>query len=171
MRHTYRKHRGGSFRGPLSYVDSTYIQPSSGQGSNMLITNGQTIRPSMLAMSGGCGCGGLPAPIAARNISRNEPLYPAIHSRLIGGTRRRSNNRKNKQNGGCGCSGTNPLSLIGGSRIQKAGFSPAIIGPLVDNFHYIAPAVGLVAYRYYDQIKSRKAKQIKKKHSKRAHKK
>jgi hypothetical protein len=30
------------------------------------------------------------------------------------------------------------------------------MGPLIDNFGYIAPVVGLVAYRYMDQIKSRK---------------
>jgi hypothetical protein len=165
MRRTYRKHRGGAFRAPLSYVDPVYSQPSSGAGSNALVASGQIIRPSMSVMNGG-GCG-LPAPIAARNISRNEPLYPAIHSRLIGGSKRKFGTRKYKRGGGCGC-GAPPLPLIGGKHTQKAGFSPAIIGPLIDNFHYIAPAVGLVAYRYYDQIKSRKTKR---KHKTRAHKK
>jgi hypothetical protein len=168
MKGTYRKHRGGAFRAPLSYVDTSYSQPSSGAGSDMLGASGQIVRPSMSVMTGGCGCGGMPAPIAARNIARNEPLYPAIHSRLIGGSKRKSKTRKHMQRGGCGCSGNPIAQLVGGKHTQKAGFSPAIIGPLVDNFHYIAPAVGLVAYRYYDQIKSKKRSR---KHNKRAHKK
>jgi hypothetical protein len=96
--------------------------------------------------------GGLPAPIASRNISRYEPLYPAIHARLIGGSKKTRKIHKKK---------------------QKGGFSPAIMGPLIDNFHYIAPAVGLVAYRYMNQIKSGKKsyKKTNRKNTKKANKK
>ncbi len=79
--------------------------------------------------------GSLPFPIAARDLSRHEPLYPAIHARLIGGAKKTRKIHRKKHRG---------------------GFSPAIIGPLIDNFHYIAPVIGLAAYKYHDMIKSSK---------------
>lgn len=138
---TNKRQRGG--RNDLSYVVPNYSIPSTSSGNNLLVPTGTIVRPSMSVIGGartkrrqrgGCGCG-LPAPIAARDISRNEPLYPAIHARLIGGRRTRKVNKK-----------------------HRGGFSPAVMGPLIDNFHYIAPAVGLVAYRYWNQIKDKKHK-------------
>jgi hypothetical protein len=80
----------------------------------------------------GAGC--LPMPIASRNIARNEPLYPAIHARFA--------------------------NMIGGRRTRKlrGGFSPSIMGPLIDSFHYIAPAVGLVAYKFLNEKRSKSKK-------------
>jgi hypothetical protein len=92
--------------------------------------------------------GGFSFPIATRNLSRHEPLYPAIHARLIGGanvTYKKYKTKYNKVN-----------------KTYKGGFNPAIMGPLIDNFHYIAPVLGLAAYRYYDEIKNKKRKTYKK---------
>ena len=157
-RKSNRKQKGG--RNDLSYVLPSYSMPSTSAGNNTLVPTGQIVRPSIQIVGGskskrrqrgGHGCGGLPFPIASRNISRNEPLYPAIHARLIGGANRtyradKTHRIYKKQN--------NRLTSST-SRKYKGGFSPAIMGPLIDNFHYIAPAVGLVAYRYYDQIKGK----------------
>lgn len=133
--------RGG--RNDLSYVNPSYSIPSTSSGNNILVPTGNIVRPSIPIVGGARSKtkrrqrgAGLPFPIASRNLSRHEPLYPAIHARLIGGANR--THRKHKS--------------------YKGGFSPAIMGPLIDNFHYIAPAVGLVAYRYYDQIKNRSRK-------------
>jgi hypothetical protein len=143
--------RGG--RNDLSYVNPNYSIPSTSAGNNILVPIGNIVRPS-LSIIGGSKTktrrqrgAGLPFPIASRNISRNEPLYPAIHARLIGGANRTHRQSRNKHS-----------RINKSNRTHRGGFSPAIMGPLIDNFHYIAPAVGLVAYRYYDQIKGKLTK-------------
>ena len=150
--------RGG--RNDLSYVNPSYSIPSTSAGSNLLIPTGQVARP-FLQIVGGFKSktrrrqrgAGLPFPIASRNLSRHEPLYPAIHARLIGGANRTRALNRNKN------STKNKLNRNNRTnKTYKGGFSPAIMGPLIDNFHYVAPAVGLVAYRYYDQIKKTLAK-------------
>jgi hypothetical protein len=174
-----RKQRGGlATHAPIQYVNENAAIMNASAGSNLLHAGNNVVRPGIPLMrqnsqmsggygnikrlssmaGGGCGCGGMPAPIASRNISRNEPLYTAMHARLIGGRRhknkthrrhrqsRHRQSRHNKQRGGdCGC-----------MLQQQGGFTPAIMGPVIDNFGYVAPAIGLVAYRYWDQIKNKK---------------
>jgi hypothetical protein len=164
-----RKQKGGlATHAPLQYVNENAPIVSAAAGSNILYAGNNIVRPGIplsggysdIQMSGGgCGCAGagagagMPAPIASRNISRNEPLYTAMHARLIGGTRKQSNRkrlskqtgRRRQRGGDCGC-----------TLQQQGGFTPAIMGPVIDNFGYVAPAIGLVAYRYWDQIKNKK---------------
>jgi hypothetical protein len=140
--------RGGSVRGPFSYVDPAYSEPSAGAGGNVLVSSGQIVRPELAALRGGgagCGCG-LPAPIAARDMARHEPLYPAIHARLIGGKRRKTRRALKKAR-----------KAFTKKQALRGGFTPAIMGPVIDNFGYVAPAVALSAYRYYKQLTSRKS--------------
>jgi hypothetical protein len=66
-----------------SYIIPDYTFNSASAGRNILVASNQIVRPSIgggkrrtKKLSGGA----LPFPIASRNISRNEPLYPAIHA-------------------------------------------------------------------------------------------
>ena len=132
-----RTQRAGSYRAPLSYVNESYHQPSSTSTQNLSMSSGTIIRPGLDMRGGGCGCSSLPA-------SRNNIT-------LFGGNRKTRKTVKGRYGSSAAGSSAAGSSAAGSSARLTGGFSPAIMGPVIDNFKYVAPMVTLAAYRFYTQ--------------------
>jgi hypothetical protein len=131
-----RHMKGGAGNAPINYVNPQAFVQGAGANPINMSYNGMVARPALNMIGGSCGC--MQQQMGGRRASR-------------------------KQNGGgCGCGGLSPRFLTGGARTLKkhrGGFSPAIMGPVIDNFKFVAPAVALATYRYYNQsIKHKKSR-------------